>query len=163
MPARESKQLRDMHQLLQQLEDLHSAHDLDHLGAGGDWWDPRSYVTKDGREKKAAKEAAQKAADIEMKTTFDKAWDAVEDKKKVLKKFVTSKLTTQNKSVIDGFLTDDQKKHGDFESHKAALEVLIDHCSDEEIQRMVETLWKNSSTKILLNLWVTTQQYEQVQ
>jgi hypothetical protein len=150
MPARESKQLRDMHQLLQQLEDLHSAHDLDHLGAPGNFWDPRTY-TKAGK--------AQIAADVEMRNSFDEKWAKVEDKKDVLKKFVTSKLTTDNKTVIDAFLSKDKKANKDFEVHKAALKVVIDNADDAEIQRMVEALWKNSSTRILLNEWVKSEQY----
>jgi hypothetical protein len=139
-----------MHELMQQLETLHSAHDLDHLGAPGDFWDPRTY-TKAGK--------AQIAADVEMRNTFDEEWTKVVNKKDVLIKFVSSKLTTDNKIVIDSFLSKDKKENNDFEAHKTALKVVIDNADDAEIQRMVEAFWKNSSTRILLNEWVKSKQY----
>ena len=154
MPARESNQLHDMHELMQQLETLHSAHDLDHLGMYG------FPNIKMPEFLKSTKTKNKELAEKEMRQSFDTAWTAVPNKQIVLKGFVTAKLTVKNRTVIDKFLSPDDLKIADIEAHKTAFKVLIDNADEAKIQRMVEAFWTDESTRILLNAWVKDKQYQ---
>jgi hypothetical protein len=144
MPARESKQMRDMHQLLQQLEDLHSAHDLDHLG-----WLGLPDI-KIPEFMKSDKTKAEDAAERKQLQATKEQWDPMdlEKKKQILTKFINEELTTlEHVKALDACLTKNDRNAKDIQRHKTSLVNQITLADDAKITEFTTELLNHKVTK----------------
>jgi hypothetical protein len=159
MPARESKQLHDMHQLLQQLEDLHSAHDLDHLGLFG--YNLPSIKTPEFM--KSNKTKTTEAADRKQLQDLENDWDPIdlEKKKEILTKFINEELTTlEYVKTLDACLTKKDRETKDIQRHKTSLTNQISLADDVKIKEFTTELLNHKVTKQMWINYIIAKQYD---
>jgi len=132
MPARESKQLRDMHQLLQQLEELHTEHDLEHLGlfeGAREWVSHKINTHKEGNEAKKDSEARSQTK-----------WDGLDEakKRKILKDLVNFDVSNLIECIIGSIPENDYKVLKKIDKTKKIewMEAFIDKETLEQINSM---------------------------